>query len=84
MVFARTPNFTRRAREAQRDYDSSSWLTFEEARAELRIGPKLLRRLIRDGDIHAVRLGSVWRIPSDGLEALRCSRRRDQAGEDEA
>lgn len=45
-------------------------LTVPEVCAELRIGQTLLRALIRRGDIRAVRLGRLIRIPRSEVERI--------------
>ena len=44
-------------------------LTFAEAAAALRVGPKTLREVIRSGALPAGKLGSTWRVRSDDLDA---------------
>lgn len=39
-----------------------SLLTVDEAAAELRVHPATIRRMIKRGDIAAVRIGKVWRV----------------------
>ena len=48
---------------------SSSYLTAGEAADLLRVTPQTLRRALARGDVHGVRVGRVWRVPVDGLEA---------------
>ncbi len=45
------------------------FLTAEEVAAMLRIAPQTIRRLIRQGDIPAARIGAKWRIRRSDLEA---------------
>jgi len=45
-------------------------LTIAETAALLRVAPKLVRRLIGSGELRAVRLGRIYRIPSAAISAL--------------
>lgn len=43
---------------------TDEWLTVMEVAALLKVAPKTVRKLLRDGDFpcKAVKLGNVWRI----------------------
>mgnify|MGYP001401759902 CR=1 FL=1 len=45
-------------------------LTVNEATKLLRIDRKTLYKLIKRGEIPAIRLGSQWRIPKEALEKM--------------
>jgi excisionase family DNA binding protein len=40
-----------------------------EVARRLRVDPRTIYRVIASGDLHAVRVGRVWRVPADALEA---------------
>ena len=46
------------------------WWTVGEIGARLKLDPQTIRRLIRIRQLHAVKLGHVWRIPDAALRAL--------------
>lgn len=43
-------------------------VTTAQAAQYLRCNPKTVRKLCRQGDIRAVKLGTDWRIPKEALE----------------
>ena len=43
-------------------------LTLQEVARLLRVSRKTAEKLVRTGQIHAVRVGRVWRIPKEALE----------------
>jgi len=43
-------------------------LTISEAAALLRIHRKTMYKLVKSGEIYAVRLGGQWRIPREEIE----------------
>ena len=45
-----------------------AFLTVAEAAAYLRVHPETIRRLVRRGELTAIKVGSVWRVPVDALE----------------
>lgn len=47
---------------------STLWLTPKDLQQELRVGERLVYRLLRDGAIPCVRLGGVYRINRQHLE----------------
>lgn len=47
---------------------SSIWLTPKDLQAELRIGERLVYKLLKTGEIPSVRLGGVYRINRKHLE----------------
>ena len=47
------------------------WLGVEEAAERLGVGPSQVRRLARDGQLSARRLGSTWLIDDAGIERRR-------------
>ena len=47
---------------------TESFLTVQEVAERLRISAKSVRRMIEAHDLEAVRLGTLYRIPADGLE----------------
>ena len=47
----------------------ATWLTVDEAAAELRLHPATIRRHIKDGTLEHMRLGKSIRIPRHALEA---------------
>jgi excisionase family DNA binding protein len=59
----------RRSVMATVDVGPSAYLTADEAARVLRVTPQTLRRALARGDVHGVRVGRVWRVPVDGLEA---------------
>ena len=46
-------------------------LTVQEAAEQLRVHPVSLRRMIRRGDIAAVRVGRLWRVDEESLKPQR-------------
>lgn len=46
-------------------------LTVDEAAEQLRCHPVTIRRMIRRGDLAAVKVGSVYRISADDLKPTR-------------
>ena len=51
--------------------DRSEWITVADAAAELKVTQRFVRRLIADGELHAVKIGSrLVRIRRDDLEAV--------------
>jgi excisionase family DNA binding protein len=46
-------------------------LTVDEAATQLRVHPETIRRMIKRGELAAVRAGSVYRIPADELAPKR-------------
>ncbi len=48
--------------------EPADFLTPKELQRELRIGERLAYRLLRDGAIPSVRVGSLYRIPRRRLE----------------
>ena len=46
-------------------------LTVDEAAEQLRVHPVTVRRMIRRGDLAAVRIGSVYRVDADELKPRR-------------
>jgi excisionase family DNA binding protein len=46
----------------------STWLTPKDLQRGLRIGERLVYRLLKDGTIPSVRLGGVYRINREHLE----------------
>lgn len=49
----------------------SALLTVEEAAAELRVHPATVRRMIRRGEIPAVKVGRLWRVDADVTKPVR-------------
>jgi excisionase family DNA binding protein len=47
------------------------WLSVDEAAEKLEIGPSQVRRLAREGQLPARRLGAVWLIDNAGVEKRR-------------
>lgn len=45
-------------------------LTVEEAAAKLKLATATVYRMVRRGDIPAIKIGKVWRISSKRLAAL--------------
>lgn len=50
------------------------YLTVAEAAAHFRVSTDTVRKLVRSGDLPAVRLGSTIRIPVEAVEALAVPR----------
>lgn len=46
-------------------------LTVDETAAELRVHPETVRRMIRRGEIAAIKIGSVYRLSLDDLKPVR-------------
>lgn len=46
-------------------------LTVDEAATQLRVHPETIRRMIKRGQIAAVKAGTVYRIPEDELAPRR-------------
>jgi excisionase family DNA binding protein len=53
------------------DGDRVDWLGVEEAAERLGVGPSQVRRLARDGQLPARRVGSTWLIDEAGIERRR-------------
>jgi excisionase family DNA binding protein len=52
------------------------YLTVEQAAAALQLTPETVRRMLRDGRLHGVRLGERrmgWRIPAENVARLLMS-----------
>ena len=61
--------------------DFQAFLTTEEVLAYLKITPRTIYRLIRNGELPAVRIGRQWRFRRNDLDAwLERQRARSQAG----
>jgi excisionase family DNA binding protein len=45
-------------------------MTVDEVAESLRTSPSTVRRLIRHGELGALRIGSQWRVDADDLEAF--------------
>lgn len=50
------------------DKDPTELLTCEEATEILRCGYNTLSRLLKDGSLHAFKVGRIWKIPVGGIE----------------
>lgn len=50
--------------------ECEEFLTAEEVAALLRIAPQTARRLIRQGETPAARIGAKWRVRKSDLEAI--------------
>jgi excisionase family DNA binding protein len=50
---------------------SSGLVTVQEAAEHLRVHPETIRRMIKRGEISAVKVGSVYRISADDLAPTR-------------
>lgn len=51
-----------------------SLLTVEEAANRLRVHPETVRRMIRRGELAAIRVGTIWRIDETDLAPERIVR----------
>lgn len=51
------------------------FLSVDEVARQLRLEPRTVRRLIRRGEIPAVKVGKQWRVPADALAGLRAEAR---------
>ena len=49
----------------------SGLLTVDEAAAELRVHPATIRRMIRRGELAAVKVGKLWRVDPTELQPER-------------
>jgi excisionase family DNA binding protein len=52
-----------------------SLLTVQQVAKQLAINVKTVRNLIKDGNLHAVKIGKLWRVAPEDLQ-LFISRRR--------
>jgi len=59
-------------------------MTVNEAAARLRVTPDTIYRRIESGDILAVKVFSVWRIPITEIERLLAPSMSAEVSEDEA
>ena len=48
---------------------SDKWLTCKEVAARWRLSQNTVNRMIRRGELQAVRFGTVWRISERAVEA---------------
>jgi excisionase family DNA binding protein len=48
----------------------TTFLTIAETASILRVAPKLVRKLIARRELHAVRLGRIFRIPASALSQM--------------
>jgi excisionase family DNA binding protein len=71
---------TERGQDPLPDLPDVALLTADEVAAALRISRKLVYRLVRDGELASVRVGSSLRVP---VAALRSYVRRSWASRDE-
>ena len=46
-------------------------LTVDEAAAQIRVNPETIRRMIRRGDLAALKVGNVYRVDQDDLRPTR-------------
>lgn len=46
---------------------SDEYLTAKEAAQELRVHVETIRKLANQGELHAFRVGRLWRIPRDAI-----------------
>lgn len=58
--------------------DEPEWYTVQEVAARLRVAVQTVRNLIGRGDLPAIRVGRVYRIAAEDLEAfIRRQRERE-------
>lgn len=55
---------------------ASRWLTFEEAKAALKMKDDTVRKLLARGDIYGKKIGKEWRIDAESITALLDADRR--------
>ncbi len=51
------------------------YYTVEEVSQELRVAPETVRRYIKRGELDALTIGGVYRIPADAYERFKISRK---------
>jgi excisionase family DNA binding protein len=47
---------------------AARWFTFEEAKAALKVGDDVLRRLLLAGEIYGKKVGKEWRVDLESIE----------------
>ena len=71
------PSASRAAGPTQRQ---TGFLTPEEVAAQLRVSPAVVLRLLRHGDLPALRIGRAWRVEEEDLRRWIRRRRHGGAG----
>lgn len=57
--------------------------TVREVADRLRVSPKTIYRMAERGELRAIRLGDVYRIPRESLEALLRGERSESSREEQ-